>query len=53
MVNRFKSNEMFKPGTETSEMGAKQPFLALKVKVLYYSGQKLPHAENYSWFHTL
>lgn len=51
--NRLKSNETLKPGTETSKMGAKQPFPVLKVKVLYHSGQKLPHAENYSWFHTL
>lgn len=53
MVNRLKSNETFKPGTETSKIGAKQPFPVLKVMVLYYSGQKLPHAENYSWYHTL
>lgn len=53
MVNRLKSNETFKPGTETSKMGAKQLFPVLKVMVLYYSGQKLPHAENYSWFHPL
>lgn len=39
--NRLKSNETLKPGTETSKMGAKQPFPVLKVKVLYHSGQKL------------